>query len=333
MMKISVSMLALPAALWCACATAQSNVSVYGVVDMGLVREGGAPKGNVTTISSGVASGTRLGFKGAEDLGGGMKASFVLESGINADTGASGQGGLLFGRQALVGLGGAIGTVTLGRQYSPYYKALRDVGDPFGAVSLAGRAGNIMATNTRVNNMLELTSATVAGMRVDLAYGAGEAAGDAARNRTLGGALSYADRRLNVQLAFNQINNAAATDHVNNTLLAASFDAAVVTMHAAYAVNRGAGKADSHDIVTGITLPIAGDRLLFSAVYHDDRTPADRNALQWGLGYSHPLSRRMDLYAAYATISNRRGADFKVGNATDSGSGSKALNLGARHSF
>ena len=332
-MKNSLKMLVLPAALWTAGAAAQSNVAVYGIVDVGLVRESGTPTGKVTNLNSGLASGSRLGFKGVEDLGGGMKANFVLENGFNADTGIAGQGGLLFGRQAFVGLSGQFGAVTLGRQYSPYYKALRDVGDPFGAVSLAGRAGNLMATNTRTDNMVEVITPVVAGFSADVAYGAGETAGDNARNRMLGGALAYGGGPFKAQLAFHQINNANATDHVNNTLLVASYDAGALIVHAAGAVNRGTGVADSRDLTAGVTVPFGVHRFLLSAVRHDDRSAANKDARQWGVGYMRALSKRTDLYASYASISNRNGASFTVGNATDKGTGSKALDLGVRHTF
>jgi predicted porin len=325
--------LAALALLACAPAQAQSEVNVYGIVDAGLVRESGAPKGAVTNLSSGVASGSRLGFRGSESLGGGMKASFVLENGFNADTGASGQGGLLFGRQAYVGLGGAFGLLTLGRQYSPYYKALRDVGDPFGAVNLAGRAGNIMATNTRVDNTVEYVTPTASGWQADLAYVAGESAAGSAGNRALSGALAYGRGPLRVQWAAHQLNNATATDHANNTLLAASYDAGALILHAAAARNRGLGRADSRDWVTGLTVPLGADRVLLSRVRRDDRSAAAQDATQWGIGYFHALSPRTDLYAAYASILNRRGAAYTVGNATDKGSGSKAANLGVRHAF
>ena len=108
-------------ALACCSAQAQSNVTVYGVVDAGLVFERGAPTGNTSNVSSGVASGSRLGFKGTEDLGNGLSAGFVVESGFGIDTGASGQGGLTFGRQTFVSLSSnTLGTISAGRQYSPY---------------------------------------------------------------------------------------------------------------------------------------------------------------------------------------------------------------------
>src|SRR6188768_3568280 len=81
-------------------AFAQSSVTVYGVVDVGVEQTRLSPGGNTTRLSSGIQSGSRLGFKGNEDLGGGLSASFQLEMGLDATTGAAGQGGLAFGRQS-----------------------------------------------------------------------------------------------------------------------------------------------------------------------------------------------------------------------------------------
>ena len=146
------------------------------------MHESGGGTGSVNNLSGGIASGSRLGFKGKEDLGGGLSANFVIENGFNPDTGVAGQSGLLFGRQAYVGLYGNVGGVTLVRQYSPYYKVLRDVADPF-AAGLAGKAGNLMATNTRVNNMMEYVTPKLGGFSADAAYGFGEVAGDSAKSR------------------------------------------------------------------------------------------------------------------------------------------------------
>ena len=72
-------------------ASAQSSLTMYGIVDVGVVRESGNPAGPVTKVTSGVSAGTRLGFRGVEDLGSGMSALFLLETGILADTGGNAQ--------------------------------------------------------------------------------------------------------------------------------------------------------------------------------------------------------------------------------------------------
>lgn len=324
--------LAAAAGLVSSAALAQSNVVIYGIVDAGLVHESGGAAGSVTNLSSGVASGSRIGFKGKEDLGGGLSANFLLENGFNVDNGTLGQGGLLFGRQAYVGLSSHAGALTLGRQYSPYYKVLRDVADPFVA-GFAGRAGNIMATNARVNNMIEYISPSYAGFSADLAWGLGEVAGNTAGSRNLGTALGYANGPVVVKFAHHQTNNATATDKTTNNLLAGTYNFGVALASLGYAINKGTGTADSKDLIAGVTVPFGSSTVLASYIRHDERTAANKDANQWALGYSYRLSKRTDLYAAYARIDNSNGATFTVGNATDTGSGDKAFNLGVRHTF
>ena len=129
-MKKSLIALAVLAAS--GAAMAQSSVTLYGVADafLGSTKTNSATvvNGNQiavsdqrqTVVNSSGLNGSRWGLRGTEDLGGGLNALFVLESGFKLDTGASDQGGLLFGRQAFVGLNGGFGTVALGRQYNAY---------------------------------------------------------------------------------------------------------------------------------------------------------------------------------------------------------------------
>ncbi len=104
----------------CGAVQAQTTVTIYGVLDAGvehLSSVGGS--GSLTRMPGlGVSVPSRLGFRGTEDLGGGLKAIFTLESGFGTDSGTLNQGGRFFGRQAFVGLSGDWGSVTLGRQYS-----------------------------------------------------------------------------------------------------------------------------------------------------------------------------------------------------------------------
>jgi len=116
-------------------AMAQSSVTIYGVVDTGLVWEN-AGSGKSFRIDSGNQSGSRVGFKGTEDLGGGLKANFVLEAGFQNDTGAQATAGVLFNRQSYVSLAGDFGEVKMGRIQTMVYSNAA-VFDPFGD-TLAG---------------------------------------------------------------------------------------------------------------------------------------------------------------------------------------------------
>ncbi|MBP0635572.1 porin [Cupriavidus sp. AcVe19-6a] len=136
---MKIRTLAAAAALACSGgALAQSTVTLYGVVDTNLeyVNHVGAvpvasnqfnrgPANDVYRMNSGGISGSRWGMRGTEDLGGGLKGLFVLESGFNLDTGTMQQSNRLFGRQAFVGLQkDGLGQISLGRQYTSMFEAL-----------------------------------------------------------------------------------------------------------------------------------------------------------------------------------------------------------------
>ncbi|KQV49016.1 porin [Massilia sp. Root335] len=313
-------------------AQAQSFVKIYGVADAGIVLERGGPAGSTENVSSGVASGSRLGFKGKEDLGDGTSAFFVLENGINMDTGTAGQGGRLFGRQALVGLTGAAGSVSLGRQYAPYYKVVRDVVDPF-CTGLAGNAQNLFPTFTRVDNSVEYQTPKWHGVSADVLYGVGEAAADATKNRTIGASVGYDAGPLTLVLVHHQQGDPTGTAHSRNTMLAGRYRFGVVTAHAAYARNRDVLGNASRDALLGLAVKAGAGRVLASLVVHRDDFGREAHARQAAIGYEYSLSRHTDLYAAYGHIVNRDGAAYTVGNATDAGAGTTGINLGVRHVF
>jgi len=126
-MKIS-SLMAL-AGLAAAGTVQAQSVTIYGMVDAGVesVSNVATAGGRLNRMPSttGILP-SRVGFRGKEDLGGGLNAQFTLEMGFAPDTGASGQGGRLFGRQSTIGLGGDWGTVTLGRQWTMLFNSLLD---------------------------------------------------------------------------------------------------------------------------------------------------------------------------------------------------------------
>jgi predicted porin len=135
-------------------AYAQSNVTIYGIIDGAVahVDNTNANGDSVTKMPSLTGSfPSRIGFRGTEDLGGGLSAVFTLESGFGPDTGTMGQGNRLFGRQASVGLKGKWGTLTLGRQINMTYVATQkaDVLGPnlFAIGSIDGYLPNARSDN------------------------------------------------------------------------------------------------------------------------------------------------------------------------------------------
>jgi predicted porin len=330
MKKLVIAALALSMVV--GAALAQSSVKVYGVADAGLVLERGGPAGAVQGVGSGVASGSRIGIKGTEDLGGGLAASFVLENGYGIDTGAAGQGGLLFGRQAWVGLSGSAGKLSFGRQYSPYYRAINDIADPF-CTGLAGSALNIFPSNSRVDNSVSYSTPQAAGWRAEMLYGMGEKAGNSEANRTIGASTTYERGPLTVVLVHHQREDATGDNQARNTMLVGRYKTGRWSGQLARSINRDVAGARSKDTLLGGTALFGVHKLLLSYIDHQDDTPVRRDAHQIALGYLYALSARTDLYTAYGHITNRNGATFKVGNATESGSGNAGLNLGIRHVF
>ncbi|MDR7007425.1 porin [Paraburkholderia strydomiana] len=147
----------LAAGLFSASAFAQSSVTLYGVLDTGVeyVSHANAAGGYVVRMP-GITGElpSRWGMRGSEDLGSGLKASFVLESGFNLRGGDSGQGGRLFGRQAWVGLEGPWGALSFGRQYTMTYWAISDADilgpDIYGIGALDAYIPNARSDNTIV---------------------------------------------------------------------------------------------------------------------------------------------------------------------------------------
>jgi predicted porin len=135
---------------------AQSSVTVYGLMDTGIesISNVGSSGFRLNRVPSNTATiPSRAGFRGREDLGGGLAAIFTLEMGIAPDTGASGQGGRLFGRQALVGLSGDWGAVTLGRQYTMTFWSLLE-SDVFGPSVYGIGALDAYIPNARADNSI-----------------------------------------------------------------------------------------------------------------------------------------------------------------------------------
>ena len=360
-MKKSLITLAI-AGSFAATANAQTAVSMYGIVDMGLVSERGGAAGSVQKVTSGAQSGTRLGVKGTEDLGGNLKGLFVLETGIAADQGGFNQGGVAFARQSFVGLQGDFGTVTLGRQYTPYFLTLNGV-DPF-ASGMAGAALNVMANSgIRMNNTIKYASPIFGGgISGDLAYGFGEIQGDSSARRQIGGSIGYAVAPFTVRLAHHNKGNVYDTGTSKSTMLAATWDLTAVKVFAAFADHDGAessptpvlaglnpassaaavitpfgtqvsNSAKSRDFLIGASVPFGSHTFIASYIRKDDRTAANRDANQFGLGYTYTLSKRTNIYAAWASIDNKNGASYTVGNNSEAGSGDSAFNLGVRHIF
>lgn len=320
-------------------ASAQTNVTIYGLVDAGITRETGGAAGDVWKLAPGVKNGNRLGFKGSEDLGGGLKANFQLENGFTSDDGKLGQGSRLFGRQAWVGLSGNFGAVGFGRQYNPFFVALDSI-DPFGT-GLAGATTNLMAASSvRTDNSISYSTPAMNGFSVNALYGLGEVAGSTSANRTIDLSVGYANGPVSAVLAYDNVNNATNTDTTKLWLLGGTYNFGPATAHAAYESEKTDSGTDFRDWMLGVSAPVGAGTVMASYIKKDDRRSAgNAGAKQYAVGYTYPLSKRTTLYTAYGHINNDAGSTLAVSDASVGGSAplaggsSSAVNFGMQHKF
>ncbi|NUU03609.1 porin [Herbaspirillum robiniae] len=210
-------------------ANAQSSVTIYGIVDTGVVYQSkvattGGGTGSKFGLNSGVIQGSRLGFKGTEDLGGGLSAVFNLEVGFANDTGGlqgsdANTSSNLFRRKSVVGLAGGFGSVLVGRQtdYADTISAYTSVQD-FG-----GWTGNVghnldRLEGTRTNNSISYTTNNLGGFTGNLIYGFGETAGQTSAGQSFGAGLKYDNGPLGLGLNYYQ-SKANGTGYSSDTSL------------------------------------------------------------------------------------------------------------------
>lgn len=355
-------MAAAMVACWAGSAWAQHGVTIYGIADAGFVHESGGKAGSVSKISSGVGSTSRIGFRGSENLGGGTSVFFTLENGHRMDTGEVDSAGTIFNRQAFVGIKGKAGSLSLGRQYTPWHQALTQVGDPFGT-GYAGGSKNLFpdyGSNVRTSNTVIYTTPVLKGFTAELAYAFGEQAGSSKAGRQVGASIGYSAGPLNVRLVYNNknsdITSAPGVTPVTrgtgtNKLLAANYDFRLFKAYLAVSVDKGFNSAplgntgnpyggvtpitslDGNEVLLGAVVPAGPGNVVVTLQRKDDRTSFNQDARSLGLGYLYALSKRTTLYTVYGVIDNENGASYTVANNSESGSGDRAFNLGVRHTF
>lgn len=361
-MKKSLIALAVLAAS--GAAMAQSSVTVFGVVDAAVTYADGAR--NWSGLQSGQNSTSRIGFRGVEDLGGGLKANFWLEAGLNLDNGDGASGyagategnGLAFKRRSTVGLEGAFGEVRLGRDQTEAYKITSRY-DVFGQVGIAASkvwaddATNTYTTNQRISNSIVYVSPSFAGFRFAGNYGFGESStqGQSA-GRYLGGALSYDNGPLSLGLGLERLNAGAGLTNaagaaltipgdVNAWSLGGSYNFGVVKLLGGYRDSESklasGAKSELKGYYVGLSAPVGAGEVKASYNRYDRETATgvEAKADQYSLGYVHNLSKRTALYGTYSYLKNKNGGNaFSLvsGAGLDNGK-AQALQVGVRHAF
>jgi predicted porin len=331
-MKIKALALAIAAVTTAPAAFAQSNVTVYGLVDVGYMHQD-VGTGGKNSISNETGSGaSHLGFKGTEDLGNGMKADFQLEMQLVVDSGAL--GGTVF-RQSWVGLGGGFGHVTLGRDYSPTFLAAYR-GEPCGWCGMGSYAG-LTGQGLRNSNMIKYDSPNFGGFSFALAHSAGEQVGSSVGNTNEGG-VYYAGGPVNVAYAYREVKNSATVTQ-KGQYLGANVGFGIAKIYALLGTEKtNTSSVNQRYYGLGLGLNLGGGNLNFTYMKLKDKTASNKDTNFGAVAYFYPLSKRTQVYAQYAQVNNDSAATNNVYVGSDgltpaAGQDPKMYTVGLRHSF
>ncbi|MBL0943205.1 MAG: porin [Hydrogenophaga sp.] len=340
------TLIALAAVAASSAALAQSSVTLFGIVDVAVrnVKQGGVSQSSLS--QDGTAS-SRIGFRGVEDLGGGMSASFWLEGALDPDTGNA--AGLTFQRRSTVSLSGGFGEVRLGRDYTPTFWN-HTVYDPFGtngvgsSTNTFGALGSGATTVVRANNTIAYFTPNISGFQGQFQYAFKETQTDNDPNKYAGLRLTYNAGPLSVALATAAEGSAAANvNKFKRTNVGASYDFGFIKPMAQYTIgkfetNAGVDQEVKH-LMVGLTAPV-GPGLIKASYTRSSYDNFAGDANQVAIGYEYGLSKRTALYTNYSRISNKVGAAFSVsaeagatGAAVTPGQSSRGFEVGVRHSF
>ncbi|WP_284465880.1 porin [Diaphorobacter nitroreducens] len=362
-MKKSLIALAVLAAS--GAAMAQSSVTLFGIVDtaFGYVDNANAAGDSVYGLSPSGNATSRLGFRGVEDLGGGLKAGFWLEGEIFGDNGNS--KGFNFQRRSTVSLAGGFGEVRLGRDLIPGYLKFFSY-DVFGQTGIGQFMGwsdwngnnqttannNNDANGIRSSNMISYYTPNFSGFTAGLGYGFDEKADttNSKKGRYVGGYVAYDNGPLSVALSYDERSaltlgsGATAVNGAdrNRLTLGGSYDLNVVKLNAILQQTKddvpGASDRKVNAYMLGASAPVgAGEVKLQYALY--DQKAIDSKAHQISLGYVHNLSKRTALYGTVAYLKNKDDSNLGLAakNLSTGGPGAgenqTGVQLGIRHSF
>lgn len=320
-------------------AVAQTNVSLYGIADVAVaVEDTDAPGSSKrVALNSGNQSSSRLGFRGAEEMGGGLKAVFNLEAGVNLDTGAGDSA--LFGRRAIVGLDGAFGTLTLGREYTPIagVAAATDIfGQGFFGSNLSAFTTNRLTR--RLSNSVNYKTPSFGGVKVSAVYGLGEQATGPSLD-TLGLAVDYSIGQLYLGAGYHVIERVVTGDD-KEYVLGAGYKFDMFEVKANYLVADQTGANNKFEQFNlGASVGLGPGRLYANLQQNKIETGAKGKG--FAVSYSYPLSKRTNLYTSYATLRNNATGTFGLNSsstnvtpaATALGSDPSVFAIGMRHSF
>ena len=338
-----------------AVAYAQSTVTLFGIVDTNVAHLRGSGNGSVNILGTDGNLSSRLGFRGVEDLGGGLKAGFWLEAALNPDvgtggstnannqpSGASNSGGLTFGRRSTVSLmGDNWGEVRLGRDYVPGFWNLSAF-SPFGTNGIGSSSflfypvqSAARITNVRASNSVGYHLPKMGGVYGQLMYAFGEnSASGPTKNdgRALGIRVGYKSGPVDVAVATTKTEISSLGD-LRQTNIGGSYDFGVAQLMLLWNQNK-VGSTSTKSALVGARIPLGQGhvRVAYSRV---NASGVANDAQHLALGYVYDLSKRTALYGHIARIDNKgNGVNYNLGQAVKTpGGNSDGVEFGIRHTF
>ncbi len=333
-----------------ALAHAQSNVTLFGVLDVAARYTKNGDDKVKSLTNNGLQSG-RFGLRGVEVLGGGLKAGFWLEAGLNPDTGSQSDSARLWNRRSTISLIGGFGELRLGRDLTPTFNGYGDY-DVFGTNGVADgskfvtRLGTNVDTNVRADNQVSyFLPGGLGGLYGQFSVAPGEGVDG---KKYLGGRVGYADGPLNVSVSYGrtEVTPLAGTtdDSFDLASIGASYDLGVVKLTGYFSRSQ---YADAKNRVAnlGASMPLGPGSLRLSYVNASasGRMPSGASidkddATQFAIGYVYDLSRRSAVYTTVARVSNDGAAAYVVDRnpalpSPNNGRDSTGFEVGIRHRF
>ncbi|MFD1554238.1 porin [Paraburkholderia silviterrae] len=336
-------------------AQAQGSVTLYGLVDAGLLFTNKSPNASTgqnagkqfSLIDSG-DSPSEFGLSGVEDLGAGMKAEFKLESGISMANGAfNDSNGNMFGRQAWVGLTSGLGEFKAGLQFSPFFLSLYELdprGLPLFGSSVVNYVDNVVGTGIFNANALSWTSPVIAGLQGSVMFALGGEAGNFPAGRQYSASLKYDNGSLMVDASvYNGNAGGTAQTPVPTTqaflgrMLGASYKFGTVTVKASFTSYKVAGSFNNNVYGGGVDYLVLPDLDLNGGVWFtSDRNRTTNHSVMGAVGAQYFLSRRTTLYGQVGVVNNHGAMDtgLSINGALNGVTGTTVgANLGIRHVF
>ncbi len=351
-MKKSLTALAALATVATA-AQAQSSVTLYGIFDPTLISIKTKNASSITALSHGGAASSRWGFRGEEDLGGGLKAFFNLEGQFEADTGESDAKGL-FHRASFVGIKNSLISGQAGRMNRLDYARLAKY-DVFagnnigGGVALFALSGAGFQTDVRTNNMLQLDVTPVAGLQISAQHAFGEVAGSASSStsttdaagaalRSNSYAVDYKYQNLEVAGVYVRQNTQAGAKQYDRTDAYARYDFGIAKVVYGHLVHDVAGGFKKTGDYLGVVAPISSNMRVLANVA-SMKVADGAKAKGYAAGVQYDLSKRTMIYGIVAQVDNN-GSTVKVGGSAmgeiptpGTSADQTGYAVGVRHSF